>query len=106
MTALAPVSAAASDRPWDNLLGICACLGEDLGFNPLYLRIALAGGLLWNPWAMVGAYAAAGVVVLATRLLFPNPRRAAAPADRPVVRRIEADGYVETAGEVPLARAA
>ena len=55
----------------DTFLGICEGLGEDLGFNPLPLRIALAAGLLWNPAAIVGIYLGLGVIVLASRLLFP-----------------------------------
>jgi phage shock protein PspC (stress-responsive transcriptional regulator) len=62
----------------DNLFGVCAALGEDFGFDPLYLRIALGAGILWNPVAIVGLYAAAGVLVLVTRLLFPNPKLASA----------------------------
>lgn len=57
----------------DNLFGICAALGEDFGFDPLYLRIALGAGILWNPLAMLGGYLALGVLVLATRLLVPDP---------------------------------
>jgi phage shock protein C len=59
----------------DTLLGICQALGEDFGFNPTWLRVALAAGLLWNPSAMIAAYAALGALVLLSRLLVPNPRR-------------------------------
>jgi phage shock protein C len=65
------------------LLGICEGLGEDFGFNPLYLRVTFAVGLLWNPLAMIGAYAALGAVVLVSRLLAPNPRFARAMAGKP-----------------------
>jgi phage shock protein C len=64
----------------DNLLGICNALGEDFGFNPLWLRIALGAGILWNPLAVVGAYLALGVVVLATRWFFPDRKPAEQPA--------------------------
>ena len=60
----------------DTFLGICEALGEDLGFNANILRVALAVSLLWNPLAVVGVYAALGLVVLVSRLLFPNPRPA------------------------------
>lgn len=63
----------------DTLLGVCQGLGEDLGFNPLWLRVAFAGSLDWKPAAVVGAYLALGVVVLLSRLISPNPRLAAAP---------------------------
>ena len=74
-TAAAPVF----DRN-DTLLGVCEALGQDFGFNPLWLRIAFAVPLIWNPVAVFGAYLALGVVVLLSRLIVPNRRRAA-PAD-------------------------
>jgi phage shock protein C len=73
----------------DTGLGVCAALGEDFGFNPIYLRIALAFGVYLNPIATIAAYLAAGIVIVATRLLVPNPRvaearTAEAVEDRPV----------------------
>jgi phage shock protein PspC (stress-responsive transcriptional regulator) len=62
----------------ETLLGVCAGLGEDFGFNPVWLRIVLAVGLLWNPTAIVATYFGLGVVVLFSRLLVPNRRTAAA----------------------------
>jgi phage shock protein C len=56
--------------------GVCEGLGEDLGFNPLYLRIMLAVPLFFFPAETIGTYAAAGAVVLLSRLLFPDPRAA------------------------------
>jgi phage shock protein PspC (stress-responsive transcriptional regulator) len=61
-------------------LGVCEGLGEDFGFNPLYLRVAFAVPLIWNPLATLGAYAAVGLVVLAARLLVREPRAAVARA--------------------------
>jgi phage shock protein C len=58
----------------DTLLGVCEALGEDLHFNPLWLRIALAGLLLWNPVAVVSFYLAAGILVAVSRWLYPRPR--------------------------------
>ncbi|MFD1612739.1 PspC domain-containing protein [Sphingomonas tabacisoli] len=55
----------------DVLLGVCAALSEDLGFNPLYLRMTLAVLLLWNPVVILSAYAAGFVLVLASRVIFP-----------------------------------
>jgi phage shock protein C len=63
----------------DTLFGVCEALGEDFRFNPLWLRAALAIGLLWNPLAMIYAYLGLAVVVLISRLLAPNPRPAARP---------------------------
>ncbi|MBY9061408.1 PspC domain-containing protein [Sphingomonas yunnanensis] len=67
--------------PRDNLLGVCAAVGEDLGFNPLWLRAAFAGALLFSLEAVLATYAALGVIVLASRLLFPDRRRASAIAE-------------------------
>ena len=60
------------------LLGVCEALGEDFGFNPMFLRIPFAVLLLWNPTIVVAIYFGLGALVLATRWLAPNPRRAAA----------------------------
>ena len=60
------------------LFGTCEAIGEDFGFNPIFLRIPLAVLLLVNPIAVVGTYLAAGIVVFFTRWVAPNPRTAAA----------------------------
>jgi phage shock protein C len=81
----------------DTFLGICEGLGEDTGIPPLLLRLALALSLFWSPAAAIAAYLALGVVVLASRLLFPERRIVAdAPAAAP-----QADN-----DEAPLAQAA
>lgn len=59
-------------------LGVCEGLGEDLGFNPLYLRMTLPVPLFFYPAETLVGYLAAGVVILVSRLLFPNPRPAPA----------------------------
>ena len=59
------------------ILGVCEAIGEDFGFNPNYLRIPLAATVLYSPmWAAIG-YFALGLVVLASRLVFPTPKRTA-----------------------------
>jgi phage shock protein PspC (stress-responsive transcriptional regulator) len=63
------------------ILGVCEAIGEDFGFNPIFLRIPLAASVIWNPWIAFGTYFALGAVVLLSRLLFPSPK-AEAPADR------------------------
>ena len=55
-------------------LGVCEAIGEDFGFNANYIRVPLGAIVVFNIWAALGAYLALGVVVLASRLLFP-PRR-------------------------------
>ena len=69
-------------RP-DTFFGVCEGLSEDLGIHANFFRIAFAGLFFWNPLAALGAYAATGAVVALSRFLFPNPRAAAAPAERP-----------------------
>lgn len=57
----------------DTLLGACYAIGEDLGFNPLYLRILFAFGILWSPALAFVAYAALTAVVTLTRWMVPDP---------------------------------
>ncbi len=58
----------------DTFFGVCQGLGEDLGFNPNILRIALPVlGFFW-PVATIAGYLAAGVLVFATRWFFPEPQ--------------------------------
>ena len=70
----------------DTFFGVCQGIGDDFGFNPLWLRVVLSVLLLWNPQAVIGAYFALGAAVLLSRLIFPNPRAqpvAEAPAAAP-----------------------
>ena len=82
------------------IFGVCEAIGEDFGISPMWLRVPLAASVLISPIYAVGAYLALGVVVLASRLLFPARRRlvttAAAPAA--VVTSTE-----EKTAELPLA---
>jgi phage shock protein C len=55
------------------IFGICEAIGEDFGFNPVLLRVPFAVSVIWHPLIGIGAYLALGVVVLASRLLFPRP---------------------------------
>jgi len=72
----------------DNMIGICHAIGTDFGFNPLYLRIALAVMLLFDPVAMLVTYGAAGLLVLASRLLVRARPRASVKAETPWVPEI------------------
>ena len=53
------------------VLGVCEGIGEDLGFNPLWLRIAFASGIFFAPMFVIGTYLALGLVVAASRWAFP-----------------------------------
>ncbi|NNC71894.1 MAG: PspC domain-containing protein [Sphingomonadaceae bacterium] len=72
----------------DTLLGVCEGLGEDLGINGNWFRIAFALALFLNPYATVAAYFVLGALVFSARLLIPV-RRADAdivslPSEKPV----------------------
>lgn len=85
----------------DTMFGICQALGEDFGFPPNLLRVALAVGLFFQPVGVIAGYFAMGLLVLAARLLAPVPR--AKPASAP-----EAAAPVKQAADEPveLAKAA
>lgn len=55
----------------DSLFGVCQMIGEDFGFNPLFLRLGFLGLGFFNIPASVGAYALLGLSVAASRWLFP-----------------------------------
>jgi phage shock protein PspC (stress-responsive transcriptional regulator) len=59
----------------DTLLGVCEAIGEDIGFNPIWLRVGFACGVFFNFAATVGVYLALGAVVLASRLIYRSPRK-------------------------------
>jgi phage shock protein PspC (stress-responsive transcriptional regulator) len=60
--------------PKDNLLGICHAIGEDFGFNPFWLRVTLAIGIVAWPEIVLAAYATLGLAVVASRLLARRPK--------------------------------
>ena len=62
----------------DTLLGACYAIGEDFGFNPLYLRILFAIGMFWSPAITFAAYAALTALATLTRWLVPDPPSAPA----------------------------
>ena len=66
------------------ILGVCEAIGEDFGFNPTFLRIPFAATVLWSPTMAIAAYFAVGIVVLASRLLFPKAQPATQLEQRPV----------------------
>jgi phage shock protein PspC (stress-responsive transcriptional regulator) len=71
------------------ILGVCEAIGEDFGFNPVFLRIPFAASVIYSPMLAIGTYLALGLAVLGSRLLFPRkamneeelPRRQAEPAN-------------------------
>jgi phage shock protein C len=71
------------------ILGVCEAIGEDFGINPLWLRVPLAACVLISLKYAIAAYLGLGVIILGSRLLFPNPKivTKAATAETPVVGR-------------------
>lgn len=57
----------------DTLLGICEALGQDFGFNPLWLRLAFLPLLFVAPVYTIAGYCLMGLVVWASRSIFPAP---------------------------------
>ncbi len=89
--------------PKDNLLGICNALGEDFGFNPLWLRLALGAAFVLQPVGVVVSYLALGLVVLVSRLAFPS---SAKPKQQQVTLSEAPHGAAADDGEMEYAKAA
>lgn len=89
----------------DTLFGVCQGLGEDLGFNPNWLRVAFAVLLLANPTMVVGTYVALAVVVFVSRVIAPDRRWALPTVTLPKLRlprllRRKASARAETTADV------
>lgn len=82
----------------DTFLGICQGLGEDLRINPDVFRVAMIPALFFFPLQTLAAYFGAGLVVLATRLIFPVEGRRAKKA-----KTAAAAEQVEVAAQQPAA---
>jgi phage shock protein PspC (stress-responsive transcriptional regulator) len=83
----------------DTLLGVCAAIGEDFGFNPTWLRMVFASLLLWNPVVVLSTYFGLFALIVVSRVVFPNARRAEQPQANAAVPAQDND----TAVELPLA---
>jgi phage shock protein PspC (stress-responsive transcriptional regulator) len=70
-------------RP-DTFFGICEAIGQDFGFNPLWLRLAFVPALFFFPFQAPLAYLGLGLIVLASRKLFPVRGPAAAVVAAPI----------------------
>jgi phage shock protein PspC (stress-responsive transcriptional regulator) len=65
----------------DNLFGICNAAGEDLGFNPLWLRLVFASTFIFDPAVVIASYFALGAFILVARLVFPRAAKARESAE-------------------------
>ena len=63
------------------ILGVCEAIGEDFGFNPVFLRIPFAASVIYSPLLAIGTYLALGLAVLGSRMLFPRKAEAEQPVE-------------------------
>ena len=70
------------------IFGVCEALGDDFGINPHWIRAALIPLLVWQPLWTIGGYALLGLIVLATRLLFPDVRETHAAEASPALAQV------------------
>ena len=80
----------------DTILGVCEAIGQDFGFNPLWLRLAFVGTIFFAPMAGMASYLGLGLLVAASRYFAPNK-----PASEQVVD-VKAT-VVEEADTLPMA---
>jgi Putative stress-responsive transcriptional regulator len=76
-------------RRRDTFFGICEAVGQDFGFNPLWLRLAFVAPLFFFPVQTFAAYFLLGAIVLASRLIHPRPVAAPAPVTAQPQDRVE-----------------
>lgn len=63
----------------DTFLGVCEAIGQDLGINPNWLRVAFSPFVLLSPAITLAAYLGLGAVVALSRWFYPRlPTPAAA----------------------------
>lgn len=71
-------------RP-DTFFGVCQGMGDDLGIHPNLFRVSFGFAFFFLPLATLATYFGLGLVVLATRTLFPVPTYEAPAAVAPVI---------------------
>lgn len=60
----------------DTMLGVCAGLGEEFGFNPMVLRIAISSLVIVDLKLAIAVYLGLGIALAMGRLLAPARRTA------------------------------
>ncbi len=82
---------------YDTLLGVCEGIGQEFGFNPNFLRLPFAAGILWNPVVVVAIYLGLGVALAVARWIYPKTQPVtpsqidADHAARPAADNVNAD---------------
>ncbi len=64
----------------DTMLGVCAGLGREFGFNPNYLRVLIASLFLVSFKYAIGIYLALGLALAIGSLVVPSRRQPVAGA--------------------------
>ena len=73
----------------DTILGVCEAIGQDFGFNPLWLRLAFVAPVFISPMYAIGAYLLLGAVVATTRHFAPNKPASEQVVDAKAVEVVE-----------------
>ena len=79
------------------ILGVCEAIGEDFGFNPVFLRIPFAASVIYSPLLAIGAYLALGLAVLGSRMLFPRKPQVEQPVEELVEPANEVQEFAKAA---------
>ena len=81
----------------DTILGVCEAVGQDFGFNPLWLRLAFIAPIFVAPVAAVSAYLGLGVLVAATRFFAADKPASQQVVEVNAVEAVEADAVLPMA---------
>ena len=73
----------------DTILGVCEAIGQDFGFNPIWLRLAFVAPVFISPTYAIGGYLALGAIVAATRYFAPNKPASEQVVDAKAVEVVE-----------------
>ena len=73
----------------DTILGVCEAIGQDFGFNPLWLRLAFVAPVFISPMYAIGTYLLLGAVVATTRYFAPNKPASEQLVDAKAVEVVE-----------------
>ena len=82
----------------DTILGVCEAIGQEFGFNPLWLRLAFIPPLFFSITFTLAAYLGLGLIVAATRWLAADK-----VADTPKQLASSPSANVEADEAMPLA---
>jgi len=81
----------------DTILGVCEAIGQDFGFNPIWLRLAFIAPVFVAPMAAIAAYLGLGAIVAAARYFAPNQPASQQLVDVKAVEVAEADVALQIA---------